>query len=260
MIRYLHPMTSPEIGQLESSLILAIPLGATEQHGPHLGLGCDSVVARKLVDRLAKCRDHQLVIAPTLHYGSSGEHAGFPGTLSIGQSALEMVLIEIARSADAYRGVAFISGHGGNAEVLVRVTRTLNLESRRCFSWWPKVDSIKDELACDDKHAVTPIDLHAGRVETSILLFIAPELVTLEAIEVGNTQDQSQIIDKIRTGGLKAVTKNGVLGDPRGATPHEGEVLVNAMVSSLIKDFDAFVETLDAPSRQKGSDSNGKKS
>src|SRR3712207_8629966 len=72
--------------------LLVVPLGATEQHGPHLPLGTDTVIASALAASL------DAVVAPALPYGSSGEHAGFPGTLSIGREALVHVLVELVRS------------------------------------------------------------------------------------------------------------------------------------------------------------------
>src|SRR5690606_1146798 len=83
--------------------VLAVPLGSTEQHGPHLPLGTDTLVATALAHRLAAARG-DVVVAPALAYGSSGEHAGFPGPPSIGQAALEPVAVELVRSPDALAG------------------------------------------------------------------------------------------------------------------------------------------------------------
>jgi mycofactocin precursor peptide peptidase len=83
--------SSDLLGRIE--LRLVIPLGATEQHGPHLPLETDTVIAGGIALALAAVRA-DVIVAPPLAYGSSGEHAGFPGTLSIGQSALEEVVVE----------------------------------------------------------------------------------------------------------------------------------------------------------------------
>ena len=95
--------------------VLVVPVGATEQHGPHLPLGTDTELA-VAVAREAAARDDRLIVAPPVAYGSSGEHAGFAGTLSIGERATELLLVELCRSATAtFRRVVLVCTHGGNA-------------------------------------------------------------------------------------------------------------------------------------------------
>src|SRR5581483_12509584 len=109
----LEDMAWPAAGGLTGSLLL-VPLGSTEQHGPHLPLGTDTLVARAVCTRLARARD-DVVVAPALPYGSSGEHAGFPGTLSIGQNALELLVVELIRDATRdHDRVLLLNAHGGN--------------------------------------------------------------------------------------------------------------------------------------------------
>src|SRR5829696_8104302 len=115
-------MTWPELGEGATGAagrLLAVPLGSCEQHGPHLPLATDTLVAGALAFRLAAQRT-DVVVAPAMPFGASGEHAGFPGTLSIGTDALESVLVELGRSADQFAGVVFVNGHGGNVDALSR--------------------------------------------------------------------------------------------------------------------------------------------
>ena len=197
--------------------LLAVPLGSTEQHGPHLPLATDTIVAAALADRLATAR-HDVVVAPALPYGSSGEHAGFPGTLSIGQAALEAVVVELVRSADAFAGVVLVSGHGGNVEPLARAVATAESEGRRALAWVP---------------AVPGGDAHAGRTETSLLLALAPGAVRSAAVEPGDVRPLAEIMPALRSGGVAAVSPNGVLGDPTGANAAEGERLLDALAVDL---------------------------
>lgn len=215
-------MSWPEVAAATS--ILAVPLGSTEQHGPHLPLSTDSDVAVALADRLAAHRDDVLV-APALPYGSAGEHAGFPGTLSIGAAALELVVIELVRSADAYLGVVLISGHGGNAEPLARAVATLRAEGRRVLAWAPRVPGG---------------DAHAGHTETSLVLALAPDQVRLEAAEPGEVQPLSAVIDELRRGGVRAVSENGILGDPTGASADSGWRLLDVMAADLTGRVEAW--------------------
>jgi mycofactocin radical SAM maturase len=128
------PLPWPEVSSVSAASVLVVPLGSTEQHGPHLPLSTDTVVARELAARLAVARP-DMVTAPALPYGASGEHAGFAGTLSIGTRVLTDVLVELGRSADAFAGVLFLSAHGGNAEALGAAVATLRHEGRR-VRWW----------------------------------------------------------------------------------------------------------------------------
>lgn len=209
--------TWPELEALAAHLLIAVPLGATEQHGPHLPLGTDIQVAGSLVDMLAGVRG-DIAIAPPLCYGSSGEHAGFPGTLSIGQAALEAVAVELARSADAFRGVVFVSAHGGNAEPLGRAAETLRAEGRKAMAWSPTVPGG---------------DAHAGRTETSLLLSIMPEMVRTEAMEPGVVTPLAELLPELRRTGVRAVSPNGVLGDPAGASAAEGGAILDQLIDDL---------------------------
>ncbi|HET9772647.1 MAG TPA: mycofactocin biosynthesis peptidyl-dipeptidase MftE [Acidimicrobiia bacterium] len=220
----LAALTWREVAPVASRSVLAVPVGSTEQHGPHLPLGTDSAVAVALAERLAIARPDVLV-APVLPYGSAGEHAAFAGTLSIGSGALEMVLVEMGRSADAFAGVVFVSGHGGNAEPLAAAVATLRAEGRNVLAWAPRVSGG---------------DAHAGRTETSLLLALAPESVRLAAAEPGDRRPLGSVMGELRRGGVAAVSANGVLGDPTGATAEEGERLVADLAADLVAAVDRW--------------------
>lgn len=219
--------TWPEVAAA-GGVVLAVPLGSTEQHGPHLPLVTDSLVAVALADGLAR-RRADVAVAPVLPYGASGEHAGFPGTLSIGQAALEHLLVELGRSADHFAGVVFVSGHGGNAAPLGRAVATLTAEGRAALAWSPRVSGG---------------DAHAGRTETSLVLALHPDLVREAAAERGVTDPLAELLPTLRDGGVRAVSANGVLGDPAGASADEGRQLLGALVADLCAAVDAWHGTL----------------
>jgi creatinine amidohydrolase len=198
--------------------LLAVPLGATEQHGPHLPLDTDTRVATALAERLAGSRPGVLV-APALSYGASGEHETFPGTLSIGHAALELVVLELVRSASRWvERTVLISGHGGNAAALRRAERRLRAEGRAVLAWMP---------------AIEDGDAHAGRVETSLLLALAPGQVRVGRLAPGNRTRLSELMATIRERTVRSVSPNGVLGDPRGASAAEGQTLLERMGDEL---------------------------
>jgi mycofactocin precursor peptide peptidase len=206
----------PDLVDLQRCLLL-VPLGSTEQHGPHLPFDTDTRIAAAVASGLARRRP-EVIVAPPVSFGSSGEHAGFPGTLSIGQDAVQLLVVELVRSADDFAGVVLVSGHGGNAEPLARAVDRLTTEGRRVLLW---------------PATVTGGDAHAGRVETSLLLALAPELVRLDRAAAGNPAPVSELLPAMRSGGVRAVSPNGVLGDPTGARSEEGRLLLEAMVADL---------------------------
>ncbi|HJQ48613.1 MAG TPA: mycofactocin biosynthesis peptidyl-dipeptidase MftE [Amycolatopsis sp.] len=217
----LADLTWPEL--LERQILL-IPLGALEQHGPHLPYTVDTEIAAALCERALRRRP-DLIVAPPLPFGSSGEHAGFPGTLSIGQGATETVLVELGRSADAFAGVLFVCGHGGNLEPLRRAVRTLRYERRNVHAWGPSGPAD---------------DTHAGRLETSVMLALRPEAVRLDRLEPGATEPLPELIDGLRCGGVRTVSPNGVLGDPTGASAHEGERTLAEWTKALLDAADGL--------------------
>jgi creatinine amidohydrolase len=217
-------MSWRDIAAKSATSILVVPLGSTEQHGPHLPFSTDSDVAVALAERLGAVRE-DVVVAPVLSYGSAGEHAGFPGTLSIGAAALTLVVVELVRSAEVFAGVVLISGHGGNAAPLAVSVATLRAEGRPVLGWAPRI---------------LGGDAHAGCTETSLMLALAPERVRLEAAELGDVRPLAAVIGDLRRGGVRAVSDNGVLGDPTGASAEEGLRLLDTMATDLVGCVEAW--------------------
>ena len=197
--------------------LLVVPLGATEQHGPHLPLSTDTDVACALAGALA-ARRADVDVAPPVPYGASGEHAGFAGTLSIGTAALQLLLVELGRSATAtWRRVLLLSAHGGNADAVRSAVAVLRGEGRDVRAWSP----------------AWPGDAHAGRTETSVQLALDPSRVLPGRAQPGATEPLADLLPRLRAGGVRAVSPNGVLGDPSGAGADEGDRLLAGAVDQL---------------------------
>ena len=208
--------TSPEV--VKGSVVV-VPIGSLEQHGPHLPLDTDTVIAQAVASAVAERLGGWC--APPVAYGSSGEHQAFPGTSSIGTPALARLVVELVRSLRYWASrVLLVNGHGGNLEA---------------------IDSAV-ELLADQGHDVQAVwctapgmDPHAGRAETSLMLHLRPESVRLDLAEAGNTAPLASLMPHLRGGGVAAVSRNGVLGDPRGATAAEGRRLLAAMVEKALE-------------------------
>lgn len=201
----------PEVG----TPVVVVPVGSFEQHGPHLPLDTDTRIAVALAAALCDANPGCL-LGPTVSVTASGEHAGFPGTLSIGTAATQAVLVELARSADWAAGVVFVNGHGGNAEALRAAARMLGDEGRRVLGWSPRTPGG---------------DLHAGRTETSLMLHLAPDAVRSHAAAAGPQPSLAELVDH----GVQRLSPTGVLGDPAGASAAEGAELFRTLSDDLIE-------------------------
>lgn len=191
-----------------------VPVGSTEQHGPHLPLDVDTVIATAVADELAPLIGAS--VAPAVPIGASGEHQSFPGTISIGTDALTTVLVELGRSLTTWASrVVLVNGHGGNLDALTAAVTILRAEGR-VVTWVP----------CQTPGA----DPHAGRTETSLMLHLAPERVRLRRAVPGNTRPITELLPRMRAGGVEAVSANGVLGDPTGASAEHGRHVLETMV------------------------------
>lgn len=222
--RHLGEATWVDLESARERPILLVPVGSCEQHGPHLPLDTDTRVATAVADAVA-ARSTGMLVAPPFGITASGEHQGFPGTLSIGSAATEMVLIELARSADWSGGLVFVNGHGGNHAAVQSAVEALTHEGRHVLSWWPTLPNG---------------DAHAGRTETSLMLAIAPQLVRIDDAEAGNTTSLGELLARLEHGGVRAVSPNGVLGDPTGASTAEGVDLLAALVADAVERIAAW--------------------
>jgi creatinine amidohydrolase len=216
---------------VRTGALVLVPLGSTEQHGPHLPLSTDSVIARAVAERAAgalpAAPDGPPLVAPAIVYGASGEHAGFPGTISIGHRALHAVIVETVRSLALWAGrVVFVNGHGGNVPTLDAAVGRLRAEGHD-VAW----------AGCD----VPGGDAHAGFTETSVMLHLAPELVRTSAAVAGDTRPLAAVLPDLIAHGVRAVSPSGVLGDPAGASGEQGRRIVGAMVASVARRIGAWL-------------------
>lgn len=208
--------TARQLRDLSPALI--IPLGSTEQHGPHLPVDTDTRIASAVADAVVERLSGKWMLAPAIAYGASGEHQGFPGTVSIGTAALQLLLVEYGRSAcDWASRLLFVNGHGGNVAAVANATSLLREEGRD-VAW----------CAC----TVAGADAHAGHTETSVLLHISPELVRAQEWVAGNEAPLAELMHDLRNGGVAAVSAVGVLGNPTTASAAEGSRIFAEMVDS----------------------------
>jgi mycofactocin system creatininase family protein len=222
-LRDLARLTWPEAEQRSDSIV-AVPLGSFEQHGPHLPLDTDSRIASAVAQAVVEV-DETLILGPVVALGASGEHDGFPGTLSVGVVVVRDTIVELVRSADHFAGVVLVNAHGGNRQPIAAAVELLESEGRRVLA-----------TSCRAQQA----DAHAGFTETSLMLHLDPSAVHVDLIEPGDPRPWSEIASDLVASGVASVSSNGVLGDPTGATADAGAAIFDEMVRAVLDDLEGW--------------------
>lgn len=220
---------------LRKALVALLPVGSTEQHGPHLPLGTDHLTAAE-VARRAGVRGGWLVL-PTVPVGVSEHHRQFWGTLWVEPQVLRDYVLGIARSLASHgvRRVVFVNGHGGNTAALDEAARVLRREEvyAFAFSWWRAIPEVIAEV-------IATAGSHAGEMETSAVLAFAPELVMREFYSeavAGAAPEWGKRLHGVEIGfDTLDFSPSGATGDPTPATAEKGERLLAAAAERL----DAF--------------------
>ncbi len=242
--------TSEEIGKMAPETIVFQPVAAVEQHGPHLPVGTDSFICSAFADRLrARFEETNFpgLFLPLMAYGKSNEHTIYPGTITYSVQTFMSVLMDIGRSCAraGFKKFVFINGHGGNQEVLDVICRELRIETgMQVYALHPLIRMSPDlsgVLTADE----AKIGIHAGRVETSVIMNIRPELVRREKMDKDYSVDfkDCKYLDysnKISFGWMtNDVSKSGAIGDPAGSNPEEAEGWMKEVTDML---YDACLD------------------
>lgn len=260
----LQEMTWTDIRDyLKTCDMVIIPLGATEQHGPHLPLGTDYYEALG-ISKLISARTG-VVVAPVLLTGYSVYHSGYPGTLSLKPETMEQVVFETAKMLMKYgfRRFLFFNYHGGNNIVQQRVIHRINHTTEALAMAIGHGSPIQKEEEGEF------FDWHAGVDETSIMLYLKPELVKMERAErpkiyftpqmqklrelSSKNPELMNIWDSLvgvpeetkKGGSSREISSNGIwsFSDPKKANAEIGEKSVNRMVEAAVKFIEAWKQT-----------------
>lgn len=243
---YWEDLAAPDFKSLPAGTIAVLPMGATEQHGPHLAVSVDSDLVDAVLARTQVADACTVLVLPTLRVTKSGEHDRHPGTLSLSGDTLLAVLRDIAASVQraGIDRLCLFNGHGGNTallEIAVRDMRiTHNLIAVHC-GWF----GFAETQAHFDPEALA-LDLHGGDVETSAMLGAAPEKVDMTEAHDFRPAPQDWPAKWIGLSGQAArpgwiiddLNADGACGNAAAACAEKGE----ALLSSAARNFSAFLD------------------
>lgn len=246
MIRRLAELTWEENRDLiRDAVAVLIPVGSTEQHGPHLPVNTDAFCAGVLAWRIVEEADRQGIwagVAPAIVFGVSGHHMSFPGTIALSPRLFEDLSYEVASSLlkHGWRAVVFVNGHGGNSAALSMAAARLAEAYPRAVilvhEWWQLIaDRLGDILEGDV--------CHACEGETSLSMALGQRVIGDRA-----RPEMPRIFPKLLRLGMREtafrvgfppprfdrITRSGVLGDPTKASVPKGEAIVREIISRSV--------------------------
>lgn len=237
----LFEMTRPEVeASMAAGFDTAVAtFGATEQHGLHLPLGTDAMWGEEIGLRVTKALGNALQV-PGVRIGRSEHHLDFSGSLSYGEETFNGIVSDICHSIarHGFKRIVLLPTHGGNfaplgaAAELVR-PKLPSLEIIAYSELFPFVEALYEVAA---RYGFSPehTGAHAGENETSMILALRPDLVDMSVAEAGFIGDPIQAAEKLFQAGFKAVSENGVLGNPEGATAEIGEAYLEAITHFFV--------------------------
>jgi len=246
-------MKSSEVGEeIMKETIVVIPIGSTEQHGPHLPVDCDMQSAYYVAVKAAEKTGS--IVAPPINYGYNEKELTFPGTVSVKSESFLRYVYDVCDSLirTGFKKIVLLNGHGWNVHLVGQLAHMINeRKGNLCaaVNYWQLIIDVARKL----RESEFPGGVaHACEFETSVLLFLDPDHVDMSKArkEISFKKTKYTWYDALEGDGLvcmperfEEITKSGIIGDPTLANREKGEKLVNAAIERLADFLIQFKQT-----------------
>jgi len=214
-------------------------VGSNEQHGPHLPTSTDSLIGEVLAKKVAEKLGNALQ-APSINMGCSQHHMAFPGTISLEPETLKSLIRDycVSLARHGFKNIIILPSHGGNfdavREVVDELSQSLEEVGVIAYTDLKGLLRLLAEFSLEHGISANESGAHAGESETSMVLAIRKDLVDMEHAEEGFMGSVEDKIDLVMSQGIKALTKNGVLGDPCKADVGKGEEYLELWAEKMV--------------------------
>ncbi|WP_265109769.1 creatininase family protein [Halosolutus halophilus] len=234
----LSDATWTDVRDVDTDLAV-VPVGSTEQHGPHAPLGTDVIGAEAVTDAAVDRTDREVVRAPAIPIGIAEEHRQFPGTMWVSEDTFRSYVREAVESLahHGFERVVLVNGHGGNVDALREVGGNLTRSGAAYavpFTWFEAVGEHSADMG------------HGGPLETALLRHVDPELIRedrIEAAQEGRADGWGEWTSHTNLAYDAAeFTDNGVVGDPGNGDERRGEELLELAADALVRLLETIVE------------------
>ncbi|TLU98933.1 creatininase family protein [Dyadobacter luticola] len=241
-------LSYPDINQQTEQTVIVLPLGAFEQHGPHMAVSTDTDIVTHIAKKAEAALPSQVMLCPTLPFGSSDHHLSFGGSISINPALYVEVIVDLVGSflQNGFRRIVLLNGHGGNITPVRQALAILSKKYDRDLQ--PNIALVTYwELAGKPFAGEAPMESpalsHACEYETSMMLHLFPEKVDMEKAERAARPESNGYIPWEDDEPYRGVTlfkatafisSNGSSGEPQKGTAEKGEHLVGKAVGALV--------------------------
>lgn len=238
----LSRMTWKEVGATSREVVVVVPTGSLEQHGPHLPLFTDSLLATAVAEGVERNLADRVLLTPTLWMGASGHHLAFPGSVSASFEGYEAAIHSLVESLlpHGFRKFYLINGHGGNSEpngVALRKLKAKHPEA--LFGHLGYFRSIEKEIGSVLEGPAKDMR-HACEAEASLIMHLHPDLVRKELIRDDGLRTEPPVMGAVLH--FDEITEEGSLGYATLATPEKGKVIFEAAVRAMTTEIERFAD------------------